>query len=112
MERKIFDETIRRYRSFDIYSPAANAAVEMHGRVWHDPEKTKPGIREIAQRNVVNDKLKQSIAERCGHRYVVFWDDECDQWFDAIRQMYGLEPITYEHAKNLAHTFDHRTEGI
>lgn len=105
LEQKLFDKTIHRYRSYDIYSPKLRALFEMHGRVWHDSTKTTPRLRELAVNNEKNDLLKKSIAERNGFQYIVFWDDECDRWSETLLSLYGTEAISYERAKDLAVTF-------
>lgn len=88
------------HKAYDIHSPAINALIEMHGRVFHDPAKASGKLIQIAEANVKNDAIKKTIAESLNIQYIVFWDDECNTWQSSIKRLYKLEPISYVEAKN------------
>jgi hypothetical protein len=88
------------YKAYDIYSPAINALIEMHGRVFHDPTKATGKLIPIAEKNFKNDELKKSIAKHNNMKYIVFWDDEFNSWQETIKILYNLESISYVEAKN------------
>lgn len=90
------------WKSYDIFSPKINALIEMHGRVWHDPQQTKPKIKHLAQQNSLNDKEKEDFAKKMGYNYIVFWDDMKDTWEQRIEQLYGKRPEAFEKIKNKA----------
>lgn len=77
-------------KSYDIYSPKINAMIEMHGRVWHDPEfaKYKSYTKEICSSNVKNDAFKKALAVGLGFNYFVFWDNEKDKWEEELKRIY------------------------
>ena len=100
------------HKAYDIHSPAINALIEMHGRVFHDPSKAKGKLVEIAVANVKNDALKKTIAESIDMKYIVFWDDECQAWQDSIKMLYNLEPISYAEAKNKVDAASGKDAGL
>jgi len=101
-----------KYKVFDIFSPKINAVIEMHGRVFHDPYRTKDSLTKIAIKNNQNDLLKESIANSLGMKYLVFWDDEIENWFLEITKIYGVEPIPYENAKNKVDGISREDAGL
>lgn len=88
------------HKSYDIYSPAINAVIEMHGRVFHDLAKSKGKLLPMTQRNIKNDELKKMLAQSNGMQYLVFWDDEFHTWQDRIKEIYNKESISYADAKD------------
>jgi hypothetical protein len=76
------------WKSFDIYSPKLNTLIEMHGRVWHDPENTKKSLYQVALNNFKNDIIKEKLAKFRGFNYAVFWDDHKSTWKKDIEQLY------------------------
>jgi hypothetical protein len=87
MERKVTTPT--KTFSYDIFSPKANAMIEMHGRVWHDSAKAPEKLRELVLKNERNDKTKQELASSLGMRYTVFWDDQQDRWPQQLEELYA-----------------------
>lgn len=77
-----------RMRSFDIYSPRLSAVLEMHGHVFHDPQRTTKGLLEMAKKNEKNDEFKKDLAESHGLRYFVFWDDTEANWSEQLDRLY------------------------
>lgn len=100
------------HKAFDVYSPAINAVIEMHGRVFHDPSKSKGKLIALAESNVKNDALKKALAESNGMKYLVFWDDECHLWQDRIKEIYNAESISYAKAKNKVDEADRKDAGL
>lgn len=98
MEHKLNKD--KKWRSFDIYSPAIGSLIECHGRVWHDLSATNDGLRSKCLENIENDKFKEIMAIENNLEYIVFWDDETRLWFNRIKSIYGEETILYEEAKN------------
>lgn len=89
-----------RWKCFDIHSQQINSLIEMHGRVWHDPQRSPASLYSIAVKNAKNDIFKAEIAGSLGKSYVVFWDDEHAGWFDKIRGLYGKDPIGIQEAQD------------
>jgi hypothetical protein len=77
-----------RVRAVDIYSPKINAFIEMHGRVFHDRNKTRDNLVHIVARNEIADGEKKEFAESRGIGYYVFWDDEEKTWKDEVAKLY------------------------
>lgn len=100
------------YKAFDIYSPAINSVIEMHGRVFHDLSKSKGKLIPLTESNVKNDALKKMLAESNGMKYMVFWDDECHTWQKRIKNIYKAEPISYVEAKNKVDEADRKDASI
>lgn len=92
------------WKTYDIYSPVYNCFIEMHGRVWHDPSKTKPKLVQICKKNKQNDAIKRNLANTLGIGYCVFWDDEYKDWKNQIIRIFKKEPIDYEQAKSQANS--------
>jgi hypothetical protein len=86
--------------AYDIYSPKINALIEMHGRVWHDPLQSPPGLVKMALANVENDKYKASLSSKYGHVLHIFWSDEQGLWEKKILEIYGTKSITIQEAKD------------
>lgn len=87
--------------SFDVYSPRFNAFIEMHGRVWHDPQRTVPKLAHLVASNLVKDQAKKELAEKLCKQYRVFWDDERSYWETDIEQFFGIRSvITIEEAED------------
>lgn len=92
------------WRSFDIFSPLYNCAIEMHGRVWHDIEFAKGKIEKIVKRNLTNDKEKECLIRNLRKKYTVFWDDQTDKWNEQIEEFFNATSIKYEEAKSAVDT--------
>jgi len=78
-----------RWKSFDIYSPAINALIEMHGRVWHDSSSCPAGLMPMCIKNEENDQIKRKFASDNGFKYEIFWDDEMAKWPERLNFLYG-----------------------
>lgn len=77
-----------KFMSFDIFSESSGIAIEMHGRVFHDPNKSKPQLKEILERNLASEENKKDYCKKNNIMYFVFWDDEMEQWDAQIMEMY------------------------
>jgi len=75
-------------RFFDVFSPLANACIEMHGRVWHDTSATTISLAAICEKNVRNDAIKKGMALSAGYDYTVFWDDKQSEWSDSLEKYF------------------------
>lgn len=60
----------------------------MHGRVWHDVNKTRPKLLELVKKNTINDSYKEVLAKENGYRHLIFWDDEQETWLETVRKLY------------------------
>jgi hypothetical protein len=100
--------TTRGYKSFDFMVPSLNAVIEMHGRVFHDINKSPNGLKTLCKGNVQNDEFKKDVAIASGYNYFVFWDDETHTWFNTIRTITSEEPISYADAKDKVNEEDRR----
>ena len=72
------------YKLFDIYSPAFNVLIEMHGYVWHDIDMCPPSLRTAVISNMRNDAVKAEIAKNKGYRLWVFWDYHEKTWREQL----------------------------
>lgn len=88
------------YKCYDIYSPLLNSMIEMHGRVFHDSNKTSVSLYEMCKKNEINDKFKKYLAEYNNYQYIIFWDDQTEQWEEMIYTLFNKKGISYEDAKN------------
>ena len=72
------------FKSFDVYSPKYNILFEMHGRVWHDLRPKTNISKDLIRKNIQNDLLKADIALELKMPLYIFWDDEENQWENAL----------------------------
>jgi len=101
-----------RHVSYDIISPKINALIEMHGRVWHDIDKTNDGLRHIVEKNIQNDKIKAKGAIDRGFKLLIFWSDEQELWEETIEKEYGIKPISIQEAKDKVSKIPGYEKGI
>lgn len=80
-------KTNRGYRVYDIYSPKINTLIEMHGVAFHRPGAA-PSLSEMVSKNIENDEYKRRFAIKNGYKFVVFWDDNEQNWDKAILEIY------------------------
>lgn len=92
------------WRSFDVFSPLYNCAIEMHGRVWHDIGFATGKLEKMVKRNITNDKDKECLIRNMGKKFIAFWDDQTDKWHEQIEEFFNADSITYEKAKSIVDT--------
>lgn len=86
------------WKSYDIFSPKLNLLIEMHGHVWHDLNKCTSKLIPLVEKNIENDKIKISLAEKNGYNLEIFWDDQTDKWGEQIEKIYEKKSKSYEQA--------------
>jgi hypothetical protein len=100
------------WKSFDIYSPLYNTYIEMHGVIWHDPNKCPEKLLPVVSKNVINDNLKQELVKSMGGKLIVFWDDKMSSWSRQIKKVFNAKSISVEKAKSIVNNRRKRDRGI